>query len=371
MHIGFDGKRAIQNFTGLGNYSRFVLDLLAQYYSEHRYSLYTAKRPTNAVSIPNSVNFRHPGSLSNSTFWRTLGIIGDLRKDRIDLYHGLSNELPVGISRSRIPSIVTIHDLIFLRFPEFYPLMDRTIYKYKFQYACKNATRIIAVSEQTKSDIVTFFNIPDEKVDVVYQGCNSIFQSTATEEEKLTIRDEYQLPTRYLLQVGTIEERKNLLLSVKALKAIPDEIKLVVIGRETDYATEVKEYIETNRLNSRVLFLKNVPLKDLPVIYQCAEVFVYPSEFEGFGIPIIEALNSGVPVIAATGSCLEEAGGPGSCYVHPQDEVQLAWHINGIINNPSKREEMIEAGYKHVQCFSEKQLAANLMHTYQKALTNA
>ena len=371
MRIGFDGKRAIQNFTGLGNYSRFVLDLLARFHSDHSYYLYTAKRPEDHFGIPDSIRFCHPPSYKNPAFWRTFTVIRDLRDDKIDLYHGLSNELPVGIKKCGIPSIVTIHDLIFLRFPGFYPPVDRLIYKLKFRYACKNATRIIAVSKQTKADIVSFFNIPEEKIDVVYQGCDKAFQIRATDEEKKAIRAEYKLPAKFLLNVGTIEERKNLGLIVKALKRVPEDIKLVVIGKETDYAREIKEYIDANNLFDRIIFLKNVPLKDLPTIYQLAEIFVYPSEFEGFGIPVVEALYSGIPVIAATGSCLEEAGGPGSCYVHPEDEVQLAYHINSILSNQKKREEMVKLGFIHVQKFSEKQLAEDLMKTYQKALENA
>jgi len=368
MRIGFDGKRAIQNFTGLGNYSRFILDLLARNFSEHHYYLYSPKRPAGNYGISANVKFCHPKRLSIGGFWRTFGMVKDLKKDNIDLYHGLSNELPVGINKSKIASVVTIHDLIFLRFPEFYPAFDRTVYKYKFKYACRNATRIIAVSEQTKADIISFLNIPEDKIDVVYQSCNTAFQVKVTDQEKQNIRSEYVLPHRFLLHVGTIEERKNLMLIVKALKTVPDPIKLVVIGKETEYAAEVKEYLEKENLTKRVIFLKNVPLKDLPSIYQLSEIFLYPSQFEGFGIPILEALYSGVPVIAATGSCLEEAGGPGSCYVHPQDEVQLSWCINNILNHPEKRKEMIKAGYEHVQNFSEQCLASSLMKTYQKAL---
>jgi len=371
MRIGFDGKRAVQNFTGLGNYSRFVLNLLADYYPDNDYNLYTPKRPKKNLGISELINYCHPSKFINSTLWRSKFIISDLKKDKIDLYHGLSNELPLGIAKSKIPSVVTIHDLIFLRFPEYYPYIDRSIYKYKFEYACKNASRIIAVSKQTKEDIISFFHIPEDKIDVVYQGCNKVFQRIASEEEKRKVKLEYKLPERFILNVGTIEERKNLLLIVKALSSIPKNVKLVVIGRETEYAKDVKDYITVNQLHERVIFLKNVPVNDLPLIYQCAEIFVYPSQFEGFGIPVIEALYSAVPVIAATGSCLEEAGGPATHYVHPQDEVQLAWHINSILNSPHKKDEMIKEGLRYVQKFTEEKLAKNLIETYQKAINNA
>jgi len=371
MHIGFDGRKAIQSFTGPGNYSRFVLNLLMLHHPDNQYFLYAAKRLEKASGIPENMVLRHPSRFSYPILWRLRGISGAIKKDKIDLFHGLSNDLPLGISNSKIPSVVTIHDLIFLRFPEFYSFIESNIYKYQYKYACKNASRIIAVSKQTKQDLITLLNVPEDKIDVVYQGCNSVFQTKASDDKKKATRSLYKLPKRYILQVGLIEERKNLLLTVKALKSVPKEIKLVVIGRETDYATEVKHYIDTNYLGNRVIFLKNIPAKDMPAIYQCAELFVYPSEFEGFGIPVIEALYSGIPVIAATGSCLEEAGGPGSCYIHPKDDVQLAWNINSILNNPEKRENMIRDGFEYVKTFSEEQLVSNLMNVYKKALNNA
>ncbi|MBC7914786.1 MAG: glycosyltransferase family 4 protein, partial [Pyrinomonadaceae bacterium] len=319
MRIGFDGKRVVQNFTGLGNYSRFILTLLAKNYPENEYYVYTAKGNQQGLFLSDQITLRKPARILPAVLWRSFSILSNLKKDRIALYHGLSNELPFGISSSKIPSVVTIHDLIFLRFPEFYPFIDRKIYQFKFRYACRNANRIIAVSEQTKKDIITYFKIPADKIDVVYQGCNAIFKARASEELKNKVREKYALPQQYLLQVGTIEQRKNLLLTVKSLKTVPKNVKLVVIGKETEYATEVKEYIAHHHLNNRILFLKNVPVDDLPAIYQQAAIFIYPSEFEGFGIPIIEALYSGVPVIAASGSCLEEAGGPNTYYVHPKD----------------------------------------------------
>lgn len=371
MHIGFDGRKAIQSFTGPGNYSRFVLNLLVQYHPENRYFLYTAKNHAREPRISEHLTLRHPLSFSYPILSRLKGISSVLKNDKIDLFHGLINNLPLGVARSKTPSVVTIHDLIFLRFPEFYTFIDRSIYRSKFKYACKYASRVIAVSEQTKRDIISYLNVPADKIDVVYQGCNSAFKVKATDEIKEKVRKKYSLPHKYLLQVGTIEERKNLYLTVKSLNAVPRDIKLVVIGKETDYADDVKEYIRDHGLSNRVLFLKNVPLHDLPAIYQQAKIFVYPSAFEGFGIPIIEALHSGVPVIAATGSCLEEAGGPDSCYIHPKDDIQLSYTINLILKDPSKRHKMIQAGFKHVEKFSDACLAESLMNVYKKVLHNA
>jgi glycosyltransferase involved in cell wall biosynthesis len=375
MKIGFDGKRVIQNFTGLGNYSRYILQVLACNIPENKYTVYSAKQPDQTLisqfKTLCSISFKLQKSKSFSSIWRTLGIVKDLKRDNIDIYHGLTNEIPIGLDKAGIASVVTIHDLIFLRYPHYFNFIDRSIYKLKVMYACKNATRIIAISEQTKRDILSFCNVPEERIEIVYQNCNSLYSELASVQEKESVRSKYNLPEKYLLNVGTIEARKNLLLIAKALKAVPDHIQLIVIGKQTAYAKEVKQYLRNNKLAHRVRFLSKVPLSDLPAIYQQAEIFIYPSEFEGFGIPIIEALHSRVPVIAATGSCLEEAGGPGSCYVHPKDEIQLSYCINSILNSAEKKEEMINEGSLYVQKFSDKKIAEDLMKVYKKALAHA
>lgn len=373
MRLGFDAKRAVKNFTGLGNYSRFILEALTSVYPQNAYYLYSPKPPSEGKPFPlkASMTFRHPSRKQPGGFWRSRGIISDLKRDRIDVYHGLSNELPFGIKAAGIKTVVTIHDLIFLRYPHFYPRIDRMIYSFKFRYACEHADKIIAISEQTKADLMHFWNIPEDRIEVVYQDCNEIFRKLATAEEKREVRLKYRLPEQFLLNVGTIENRKNLLLIVQALKELPENLSLVVVGKETAYSQVVNEFVNANHLYHRIRFLKNVSYEDLPVIYQLAEVFVYPSRFEGFGIPIIEALHSKIPVIAATGSCLEEAGGSETIYVHPDDSSGLAEAIKLVLADASKREKMITAGLNHLQKFSRAHIAQRLTDIYQKLLHDA
>ncbi|MGL5319058.1 MAG: glycosyltransferase family 4 protein, partial [Bacteroidales bacterium] len=267
---------------------------------------------------------------------------------------------------SGIKSVVTIHDLIFLRYPEYYKPIDRLIYKYKFRRACQKADRIIAVSEMTKRDIVSFFEIPAEKIDVVYQGCDNSFKTPVSEQFKSTIRSIYGLPEKYILSVGTIEARKNLLLAVKALKETGKKYHLVALGKPTPYLNKVKEFVEENGMEDQVTFLHNVPFAHLPAIYQSASLFVYPSFFEGFGIPIIEALHSGIPVIGATGSCLEEAGGAHSAYVDPNDPKEMARLMEDILNDPIRQRWMIQKGLEHVSKFEEENIAIELQEVYSK-----
>ena len=297
--------------------------------------------------------------------WRSHGIVKDLQRDHIDIYHGLSGELPVGIRSSGIRSVVTIHDLIFMRHPEYYYWWDVKIYAAKFHRTVKEADRIIAISECTKRDIVQLGGVSPDIIDVVYQSCSTFFHLPADEGKKQEVNARYLLPPRYIVSVGTIEERKNILLAVKALQRLPDDLALVIVGRDTPYAEKVRRYVEENRLGHRVLFLHQVPNADLPAIYQMAEACVYPSRYEGFGIPVIEAIQSGLPVVACTGSCLEEAGGPDNLYVHPDDDEAMANALRQVVKGADGREGRIARSQQYVRRFEGTDVASQVLNVYQ------
>ena len=372
MRIGYDGKRAANNQTGLGNYSRSLIEHLAQQFPENQYFIYTPKIKDKLLSLPlfsrANVRLALPEKGKSKIFWRSSGIKTQLLKDRLDLFHGLSHEIPLGLPRTGIKGIVTIHDLIFLRLPKYYQFADRLIYKFKSQYACTHADRIIAISEKTKQDIVEFYGTDPGKIDVVYQSCDDSFKTQASDEAKDRIIKKYKLPPKYILNVGTIEGRKNLLQLVRALPKVDPSYQLVVIGRPTAYADLVEREIAKLGLTHRIIFLKNVPFIDLPSIYQCAGLFVLPSYYEGFGIPIIEALYSHVPVVAATGSCLEEAGGPQSKYVSPDDIQALTQVINGVLADEALQKQMKIQGLQYVQRFNNETVNQQLMNCYLKTL---
>jgi len=374
MRIGFDAKRAVQNNTGLGNYSRYIIEVLSTFYPDNFYLLFAPKQKENnrlnTILSKKNISFVFPDGISRSfsSLWRLFGIKNEIKKNKVEIFHGLSNELPVNIQKTGVPSVVTIHDLIFLRYPEYYKPIDCAIYRTKFKQACENSDKIVAVSECTKRDIVSFFHIPQEKIAVVYQGCHPNFSQEASEEKKKEVAERYQLPLRFVLYVGSIEPRKNLLLAAKALKRLPEDIHLVAIGKSTPYQSKVEAFARESGLQSRLHIKNNLPFEDLPAVYQLASLFVYPSFFEGFGIPIIEALTCGTPVIAATGSCLEEAGGPGSIYVDPNDDAELANKIEEVLTNEVLAQRMIERGREYVIRFSEKGIASEIITIYQSLI---
>lgn len=372
MNIGFDGKRAANNSTGLGNYSRWLIAQLSVFFPQNRYLVYTPKIDNRIAQVRalfnGNIHLKLPQHNRGGFLWRSLGIVKSLKADNVTLFHGLSHEIPLGMRGSGIKTLVTIHDLIFLRFPQYFKFTDRLIYGLKCRYACRHADRIIAISEQTKRDIVEFYGTDASKIEVIYQSCDDSFKLPVSEEGKKEAALKYGLPDQYVLSVGTIEERKNLITIVRALKDIDQTYKLVVCGRKRAYARQVETEIETLGLSDRVVFLPGVAFADLPAIYQNASVFIYPSLFEGFGIPIIEALYSGIPVVAATGSCLEEAGGPDSLYVAPTNSRQLSIAVNKILNSRNLQAQMREKGLEYVKIFDNKVLADKMMACYLNML---
>ena len=374
MKLAFDAKRITHNGTGLGNYSRFVVNALADGFPNNSCHLYSPDKGKDHLRalVPERENviYHYPGSSPlgalSKDWWRTYGIVRDLKREKPDVYHGLSNELPFGLAKAGIPSVVTIHDLIFVRHPQFYKPIDRAIYNFKFKKACLLADKVVAVSEMTKKDIIHLYGIPEEKIEVVYQGCNASFAQPVKQDKLYEVKHKYHLPEVFILNVGSIEPRKNLLLIVKALKQMGKDIPLVAIGKRTPYADVVEQYVRENNMEGQVTLLSNIPFEDLPAFYRLASLFVYPSFFEGFGIPILEALNSGTPVIAATGSCLEEAGGPDSVYVNPKDANDLSEKINLILTSSAQAEHMREAGREYAGRFKSEVIAGDLMEIYRR-----
>ena len=376
MNIAFDAKRITNNATGLGNYSRFVLEALTEYRPENRYLLYSPSigRPElyRELLEHRSVQLHTPHralAFLGGSLWRNYSIPRLVREAKVDLFHGLSNELPLGLYRAqRVGTVVTIHDLAFIRYPQYYKPIDRLLYRRKYGASARAADHVITVSEQTRRDVIDIFGVEEERVTTVYQGCSERFAQIQP-EEVAAARQALRLPQRYMLFVGSIEERKNLLLAVEALAQLQDkELHLVAVGRRTPYVQQVLDRARRLGVTSRLHLLHQVRATYLPGIYGGAEVFVYPSRFEGFGIPIIEALNAGIPVIGATGSCLEEAGGPTSLYTDPDNADMLASLIDRVLIDISLRRLMIDEGRSYVERFTPKRIARDLSQVYEQVM---
>lgn len=372
LHIAYDAKRAFFNRSGLGNYSRDLIRVLSQLKPNNSYYLFKPKdkEGIHFTTGANTSTVLPKGKFYNTFgfLWRTIGISNQIKKYPIDIYHGLSHDLPIGIHKSGIKTVVTIHDCIYKRFPELYDRFSPTVYSLKQQYACNIADSVIAISEQTKQDIIKYYKVPEEKISVVYQGCNAAFYKRSSEAKKEEIREKYNLPAQYILNVGTIEERKNLLGILTALVAGKIDTPVVAVGPKTKYFETVSNFATEHKLDVR--FIHNVDFADLPSIYQMAEVFIYPSKFEGFGIPILEALNSETPIITTKGGVFPEVGGDAAQYVSFGNTTEMVEAINSVLSDTTLQASMVEKGKKQALKFREKEIANNLMKVYSNLMTS-
>ena len=364
MRIGYDAKRIFHNASGLGNYGRDLVRNLAISFPKTEFYLYNPKKPSvnRWRSLPNTKT-RKPAGIWRyfHAIWRQGPISRQLKADQIDLYHGLSGELPKGLKTA---SVVTVHDLIFMRYPKLYKAADVYIHKRKVNHAVSAATKVVTISEQTKADLLEFTTVTEDKVSVIYQGCHRVFKNKLNEKEKEEIRVKYGLPDTFVLYVGTLEKRKNALSIAKALK--DSALHMVFIGKVKAHGEKIKAFVAENKMQNRVIFIEGIGLDDLAGVYQNATVFCYPSFFEGFGIPIIEALYSGVPVITTKGGCFSEAGGPASLYVDPKDEKELQQAINKLFSESEERRSLrIKEGISYVQKFNDDVIVAQWEKLYQ------
>jgi glycosyltransferase involved in cell wall biosynthesis len=384
MKIGFDGKRAFQNKTGLGNYIRSLIATLTNYYPANQYTLFAPKKTTLFdPGVFSQVDAVFPQSKFYNKFpslWRRWGMVKAIEKSGIDIYHGVSNELPNGIGNSNIKKVVTVHDIIFERFPETYHFDERYVHRWKIKYACHVADAVIAISEQTKKDLVEYYKVPDEKIFICYQNCNPIFERKITEEEKLLIKKRYHLPDQYFLFVSSIAPRKNLIAICKALALLKGEINipLVVIGNGKKEKEEAKAFMEANGISNLLILLNELPqakessyttAADFPAIYQQALALIYPSVFEGFGAPLLEALWSGIPVISSNTSSLPEVAGDAALYFSPDDADTLAKHMHRAATDKALVINLKERGLKRAQQFSGEKHSQSIMEVYKKLLS--
>jgi glycosyltransferase involved in cell wall biosynthesis len=365
MKIAFDAKRFFHNTSGLGNYSRDLVRILSEYQPDKEYLLLNKNKSERGKEILEHPNV-HFIETSKGNFSRQLKMGKDAQKQGADIFHGLSGELPLKWDSKPIKKVVTIHDLIFVRYPQYYSFFDRRIHFWKFKKAADMADKIIAISEQTKRDIIRYLKVPETKIEVIYQGCHHAFKEQQSPELMQAVKDKYNLPERFILNVGTIEERKNLLNVVKAIKGT--KIPLVVVGRKTRYYQKIENFLKKKKMEKQVFLLEGVYMDELACLYKLADIFVYPSFFEGFGIPVIEALFSKTVVVTSNTSCLPEAGGKDSVYINPDSDLDIRAKLKFLWENESERKRREEKGFDFVQKFNDEPIAKQLMNFYQKII---
>lgn len=363
MKIGLDAKRIYNNKTGLGVYGRNLIYGFQQLKPAHEFYLFTPSEQSKLFTANEYFNVVEGNSFS-SYYWRTFSIIKDIENQNLDIYHGLSNELPYNIGKSNVKSVVDIHDLCFVNFKEDYSPIDQKIFWHKAKRAAEHSHKIIATSNATKSDILKYFKVPENKVEVVYQCCNKQFYKTKTKEEKKEVLDKYHLPKDYILSVGTIQGRKNQQAIVEAIAKLDKQkqLPLVLVGNGKKYLKNLLKLAQN--LNVKVIVLDNLPFSELPNIYQSAKVFVYPSFTEGFGIPVLEAMASNTPVVTTRNTSMAEIIQDETNLISADNIGEITEKISYFLVNPQFANT--EKHYTRALDFSEKKFARQVLDIYEK-----
>lgn len=328
MKIGFDAKRYFHNHTGLGNYSRDLVDAMIQKHQDDRFFLFDKHPeidhlPFNVIAVAPQSNIQ--------LMWREWGIRHDIKRYMLDVYHGLSNELPYGKWRTKVKKVVTIHDVIFRHFPEHYKSFDRSIYHKKTQHAIDVADVIVSTSHTTAKDLIQLYHADEKKLHVVYQTCGDQHRLNYDVQDINLFKSRKRLPERFILYVSSFQKRKNHLALLQAFAACKgDAGKLVLAGKSGETLQEVKQFIQDNGLEQYVIILNDIGQAELPLLYRSATGFVYPSMIEGFGIPLVEAANAGLPMAVNDIAIFNELASPQSIKFKADDVLSFSTALKSL-----------------------------------------
>lgn len=376
MRIGLDARLAFYDKTGIGQYTRALLAYLPGVSTDQdHYFLFCDRQPVvNPWSDPRLSIVPIPRK--QRILWTNFSLPPHLKTKQIDLYHGVCNfELPI---RKVCPYVVTIHDLIPLFFPKLVPKKHLILFRVLMGWVVRIADKIITDSNSSKKDILDRFEIPEEKIQVIYLAHHAAYHPISDRNKIKSILEKYHLNGKYLLFTGVLEPKKNLLRLIEAFHLLktqinPDkDLKLVLVGGKgwgyVKTGENLSRLIEKRQLKGEVFFTGYVSEEDLPYLYNGAELFVFPSLYEGFGLPVLEAMACGTPVVTSKVSSLPEIVGEAGKLVDPYDPWNIAEGISEVLTNQTLRQSMIEKGLQRASLFSWQQTAAETLAVYRSVL---
>jgi glycosyltransferase involved in cell wall biosynthesis len=366
MRIAIDARK-LHDF-GIGTYIRNLLRQLARLDTESEYVLLCQERD-KPVAGALGPNFRSLVNDSPSYSLREqVSVPAALRREHPDVFHAPHYVLPV---LTRCPSVVTIHDCIHLMFPQYLP--NRAAYVYaraSIWSAARKSTRILTVSESSKRDILRFFDVPPEKITVIYNAIDERFRQQPSDDEVIRVQERFQLHGDFVMYAGNVKPHKNLERLIEAFHLVRHEagldVKLVVIGDEVSKYAELRRAVHRHNLHKYVRFLGFMPDETLAVLYRLAAVFVFPSLYEGFGLPPLEAMASGAPVVTSNVSSLPEVAGDAALLVDPYDPRAIADGIRRVLTDPALHAGLRERGLRRAAEFSWEQSVQRVRDIYRE-----
>ncbi|NWG04922.1 MAG: glycosyltransferase family 4 protein [Syntrophaceae bacterium] len=376
IRIGIDISRTVDEAIGVGYYAKNLVDALAKVDMENDYLLYGIfydcfPKGWKKVVTPKSSNFslhqkRWPSWWVNRK-WKNFGKYKDRLMGEIDILHSTAFTVPP-VSRPKI--VVTIPDLSCFIYPQFHTEANHQFVTKNLHLAARRANLIISISQNTKKDIKRYLHVPDEKIEVTHLAAGEIFLNECPPDSIASIKTKYHITKPYFLAVGSIEPRKNLSRALIAFKAFIEmkgtHYQFVIAGGKGWKNETFYNLLKKLDIDPHLVFTGYVPEEDLPALYQGAEVFVYPSFYEGFGLPVLEAMASGTPVITSNTSSLPEVAGEAALMVNPMEVFEIFEAMEALITNPSLREELKGKGLEQSKKFTWEKTARQTLVIYQK-----
>ncbi len=363
MKIGINALQADLPRYGISSYTdNLVRELVLN--GDHQFELFLRKGILQRYSGSNvSLNALD----GNRTLLELFSL--PLRSDRLglDVFHNTDHFLPVLPFKAK--KVMTVHDLSFLRFPRFFQKRRTLFKKALLSRSLRIADRIIADSFSTKRDLVELAGVRDDRIDVVHLAAEGIFKPVDDRSFKETVLKKYGITGRFLLFLGTLEPRKNVASLIRAYEALKDAPCLVIAGRKGWLYEEIFKAASVSKAASRIKFIGPPDQSDLPALYSSCEAFVYPSLFEGFGIPALEAMSCGAPVVTSNVSSIPEVTGDAAVYVDPNDIASIADGIRSVLNSVELRSSLSSRGIERAAMFSWKKSAQLTLNAYEKAVS--
>ena len=370
MRIGIDARK-LHDF-GIGTYIRNLLRHLARMDDRTEFVVFCRPEDRETLSTLGE-NFRAvPETAANYSVAEQLRIPLALQREGVTLFHAPHYVLPALV---RCRSVVTIHDCIHLMFPQYLP--NRLAFGYartSIGLAARRATRVLTVSESSKRDILRFVDTEPEKIDVIYNAYDERFAIDPAEEDVVRVRERYQLQDEFVLYAGNVKPHKNLERLIDAFHIVRnrglDHLKLVMIGDEISKYTALRRAVHRHQLHKYVRFLGYLPEETLAVMYRLAGVFVFPSLYEGFGLPPLEAMASGTPVVTSNVSSLPEVAGDAAVLVDPYDPHAIADGIYRVLTDADVRKDLRRKGVARAGQFSWEQSVRRVRKIYSEVAQN-
>jgi glycosyltransferase involved in cell wall biosynthesis len=365
MLIGYDGRFITNQPTGNGVYATRLIETLSTLDNRNRYRLYLAgPDPAIPQFLKENVEVRIMPAIHSSA-WVRVPILfpWELWRRPVDVFHAHYTIPP----KIKAKVILTLHDFFWIVYPNHFVSIKRLPITFTIKKAIARADRILVGTSFIKHETMNYFNVPEECLEVIPYGVDSRFFVKASKDQLKKVRQKYGIDEPYILAVGELHPRKNLQRLLKAFVALDenDQVKLVLVGKPLWKTRELFEIVKKAGLENRVIATGYIPEEDLPILYQSAEVFCYPSLYEGFGFPIIEAMASGVPVATSEVSSCPDVGGHAAIYFNPLHEESIADTLHRILTDTELRKKHKLAGIEHSRSFTWEKTACRTIEVYR------